>query len=63
MKKMKRKEITPKDLKERVEKHGTKVGLFDVKVDGVITILDKDGNIKGQMTVTNDLNEVEKDAT
>jgi predicted RNase H-like nuclease len=47
-----RRVITIEELRDRVKKQGPKVGLRDIQVTGVVTIKDKDGNVKSQMEVT-----------
>ena len=45
------KQISIDELKERVEKHGTEVGMKNVEVSGMVTILDKDGNVKSELPI------------
>ena len=46
------KEITLKELDERIKKHGPKMALADIKVDGIIKVYDKDGNLKAELKPT-----------
>ena len=46
-----RKEISIDELNQRIEKHGTEVGMSNVEVSGMVTILDKDGNVKSELQI------------
>ena len=59
------KQISIDELGERIEKHGTEIGMKNVEVSGMVTNLDKDGNVKSELSITSlDINqELEKNAT
>lgn len=60
-----RENITFDELSERIKRRGPEVGMINVEVDGIVTIIDKDGNVKGNLEIvsleTNQ--ESEKNAT
>ena len=53
----KTKNLTVAELKERVKRDGPKVGLQNVRIEGTAVILDKDGNVKSTMKLTNEVND------
>lgn len=58
-----RKEISLEELDQRIERHGPNVALSNVHVSGVVTIRDKDGNIKQEMDIVSlEVNEDTQDA-
>jgi hypothetical protein len=46
-----RKEISLNELAKHVQQKGPNVNLNDIQVKGVITIKDKDGNVKNTMDI------------
>ena len=47
-----RKEITLDELKARKKKQGSTGVMADLQVEGIATIIDKDGNVKSRMKIT-----------
>lgn len=45
--------ITLEELEQRIKKHGPKMALENVQVEGVAVIKDKDGNVKRTLKITN----------
>ena len=45
--------ITLEELEQRIKKHGPKMAIENVQVEGVAVIKDKDGNVKRTLKITN----------
>ena len=59
----KMKEITPEELKERIRRNGPNVGLANVRIEGIVEIRDKDGNLKGKLKLDSEIDEETDDGT
>ena len=59
---MEEKDITPEELVQLVRKTGPRVSMPFFRVQATALIIDKDGNVKGEMKFDSE-NEVDEDAT